>query len=464
MSKASSVTYLNDAAPASQCTYIVIGSPRGGTSMVAGLLRLLGIYMGDEVAEANNEDQAFINLHKGGFETLLALTSKDSTIKTIRDIIQERNKKHETWGWKDPLSSLYVKHIIGDLRNPRFVFVTRDLAAIAQREQLAMASRTTGSPQEFFLRRMQRSLTLYEHAIEDLLAHKFPSAVVSYERALIDPADCSRRLLRFAGLNDADNDDLLNRMATFISPNRNTGSLNYVVPNQSLQATAEESQLKRQAQAEAKRRRFEPLQTWIAEMKEAANKGSVEDVGLAKLAQRAARASGRGEFDEAKAMIGKIFKMLEGVGQQFEDAINPIVMNHSIIDGRLGIKAVPQMLAYASALAGELAVKENRHAVAKLYLDFAVAALEENREDANYALASEMSYLRARYFLAVAMQGVGMRALSRKTLLDLSQDIAANKGRSMTGYADKNVEWVMARIDKRLAGKPEDKGASAARA
>jgi hypothetical protein len=42
-------------------TLVVLGSPRGGTSMLAGLLRELGVHMGDRIDRHNHEDQAFLS-------------------------------------------------------------------------------------------------------------------------------------------------------------------------------------------------------------------------------------------------------------------------------------------------------------------------------------------------------------------------------------------------------------------
>ena len=38
-------------------TFIVLGCPRSGTSMMAGLLRIIGIDMGDNIKEDKHEDK-----------------------------------------------------------------------------------------------------------------------------------------------------------------------------------------------------------------------------------------------------------------------------------------------------------------------------------------------------------------------------------------------------------------------
>ena len=66
-------------------TLVVLGVERGGTSMVAGVLRALGVPMGDR-AGLNHEDPAFL---------------KDDPDK-LRRAIRTRNKQHDMWGFKVP--------------------------------------------------------------------------------------------------------------------------------------------------------------------------------------------------------------------------------------------------------------------------------------------------------------------------------------------------------------------------
>ena len=45
-------------------TICVLGTPRSGTSMIAGLLRIMGVDMGNHVWSGNNEDLEFL-IHNG---------------------------------------------------------------------------------------------------------------------------------------------------------------------------------------------------------------------------------------------------------------------------------------------------------------------------------------------------------------------------------------------------------------
>ena len=67
-------------------TVVVMGPPRSGTSMVSGILRLLGIYMGN-CNTANNEDPRF---------------NKKRGTESIRALIAQNNATYPVWGGKNP--------------------------------------------------------------------------------------------------------------------------------------------------------------------------------------------------------------------------------------------------------------------------------------------------------------------------------------------------------------------------
>ncbi|MPY84115.1 MAG: hypothetical protein GEV00_12520 [Actinophytocola sp.] len=100
--------------PAAQRTYVVFGLERGRTSPVAGVLRALGLYLG-EIDEGNNEDKAF---HGG-------------KLGEMRATIAERNAEHDVWGWKYPTAVNYLPALMKAIRNPFFVVVYRDAVATA---------------------------------------------------------------------------------------------------------------------------------------------------------------------------------------------------------------------------------------------------------------------------------------------------------------------------------------------
>ncbi len=146
-------------------TLVVLGSPRGGTSMLAGLLRELGIHMGDRIDRHNHEDQAFL--------------SED--LEQIRATIAQRNAEHPVWGWKVPDSIRYLPEIESQLRNPHYLAVLRNPLAVAA----SMHRYSTNMPLESGLKRALE----YFHLIEAFIARtRNPVLLVDYEAAVLAPA------------------------------------------------------------------------------------------------------------------------------------------------------------------------------------------------------------------------------------------------------------------------------------
>ena len=93
-----------------QKTFIIIGPPRSGTSMLSGCLKIMGVYMGESNA-LNHEDPRF-NARNNPSE--------------IRRIIEEINLRKEVWGWKDPSTHKYLSDVIERVRNPILIVSCRN--------------------------------------------------------------------------------------------------------------------------------------------------------------------------------------------------------------------------------------------------------------------------------------------------------------------------------------------------
>lgn len=98
--------------PPPKRTYVAFGLERGGTSAVAGVMRALGLYLG-EIEEGNNEDKSFHARPLG----------------QMRATIARRNETHDVWGWKHPPAVSYLPALVRSIRNPYFIIVFRDMVA-----------------------------------------------------------------------------------------------------------------------------------------------------------------------------------------------------------------------------------------------------------------------------------------------------------------------------------------------
>lgn len=162
--KNSGFKVLRPAKPVDEKTLVVLGSPRGGTSMLAGLLRELGFFMGDRVDRYNHEDWAFLT----------------DDVEQIRATIAQRNEEHPVWGWKVPDSIHYLPEIAPDLRNPHYLVVFRN--------PIAVASSMQRYTEDLSLQTALRRALEYFVRIEEFLAQrKAPVLLVSYEAAVADP-------------------------------------------------------------------------------------------------------------------------------------------------------------------------------------------------------------------------------------------------------------------------------------
>ncbi len=162
-------------------TVVVVGVERGGTSMVAGVLRALGLPMGER-AGLNHEDPAFL---------------QDDSEKLTK-AIRKRNRMHAVWGFKAPKAALNLPFFDDALRNPHYVVVYRNSLSVAD----SWRQRGAGEAISVLKR-----IGTYHNAILELAEQtKAPVLFVNYERAVVD--DAAKRAMvheisTFAGL-DAD--------------------------------------------------------------------------------------------------------------------------------------------------------------------------------------------------------------------------------------------------------------------
>jgi hypothetical protein len=186
-------------------TVIVLGSFRGGTSMVAHLLRALGVFMGDTFAACDDE---YENVEDKDFQNLLhrkeLLTKKDlskddfsaTDLHALRALINIRNERHALWGWKYPGTVLWCRHtdLVGYLRNPHFITIFRDPLAILQHQM------DKGRMKPSRIRdRQGKSLDWIGEQIQNLIEFTIscdaPHLLISYERAVVDDRTAKQSLL-----------------------------------------------------------------------------------------------------------------------------------------------------------------------------------------------------------------------------------------------------------------------------
>jgi len=161
-------------------TIAVVGLPRSGTSMIASLLKELGVFMGDSIDDTVFEDTEIARL----------IESKDLT--NLTTLARLRDAKYDVWGWKRPNAFHHLPELANVFRGMRVIVLFRDLLAIAKRNNLSMHSDVISS------------LPLYAREygilISILAKMKCPLLLVSYEKFLQFPESSIYELSQFVGL------------------------------------------------------------------------------------------------------------------------------------------------------------------------------------------------------------------------------------------------------------------------
>ncbi|MEJ8575006.1 hypothetical protein [Microbaculum marinum] len=166
-------------APGAPRTAVVLGIARGGTSMVAGTLRGLGVNMGDDLG-FNHEDarvQQIVNRQE---------------FDTFAGIAKARDAEHGLWGFKFPEASTVMDRFHPSLRNPHYLFVLRHPLARGQ----SAVKRTGGDLGASVV----DALKSYEGIFAFLDGIDAPVLLVNYEQATEDREIAAAEIAAFLGI------------------------------------------------------------------------------------------------------------------------------------------------------------------------------------------------------------------------------------------------------------------------
>ena len=172
---------LRPSIPSKKKTIIVLGAPRGGTSMAAASLRKLGVMMGEKLGH-QHEDPSF---------------RRDVPIEDMIATIERRNREHDVWGWKLPNSIYYVEELLPHLRNPHFVAMFRNPFSISR----SSAQRD----KRIYDAHLLEVAANHTKKVVDLISRlTSPTALASFESALNQPEQFVRGLAVFIGMSEDD--------------------------------------------------------------------------------------------------------------------------------------------------------------------------------------------------------------------------------------------------------------------
>jgi hypothetical protein len=178
-------------------TVAVFGPGRGGTSVIAGCLRALGVCMG--IAP---------HAYKHEWSPIVRQAGSKIDLPRTHQNIRQMNASYPCWGWKFPSDVFHIGEIIALLRNPGFIVVTRDLTEIA----LSSLARQD----------VPFEISLYQAAIiSQYIANRirfwpWPLLVVPFAEALREPETLVEILCSFLQISPGESER--KQAASFVQP------------------------------------------------------------------------------------------------------------------------------------------------------------------------------------------------------------------------------------------------------
>ena len=177
------------------CT-VVLGGARSGTSLIAGTLHHLGVYMGDKATPPVFED-----VHLSG-----ALESRN--LDLVRQTVHNYSEAYGSWGFKRPSAIDYFKLLESELPERRYIVVFRDILATANRNRLSVGLD--------IVKGLNRALDDNRTLVRHLQSTSCAWMLCSYDKILRRPEEFVKTVIGYANLQPGDNQ--VKKALEFIRP------------------------------------------------------------------------------------------------------------------------------------------------------------------------------------------------------------------------------------------------------
>lgn len=200
------------------CTVVVLGIARTGTTMVANVLQNLGVDMGRKGGVVFEDMDVFKKLEN------------DELIE-FEQLVEHKNQEFEKWGWKRPRSIDYISKFESKIRNPHYIIPFRDLMAVAKRNSMAV--------EVDVVKNLVSTYRLgYSKVIKFIETNKKPLLLCSYEKAITLKENFVKEIADFVGVKDEDKiknavDAIEANMGKYITNNSKIVKNNLLNPNNS---------------------------------------------------------------------------------------------------------------------------------------------------------------------------------------------------------------------------------------
>jgi len=209
---------------------VVLGMHRSGTSLVAGALHKMGIYMGSRFREPDStspygywEDLDWRDLNKsiinaaGG--TWYEPPDPDSLADRVlahRDEIQSlvahREAIHNLWGMKDPRTSLLISHLHPLLPSPRYIVVRRNMYDVID----SLSRRAYRRGYRKSLRHWRGLHDVYISRIHGFIKQTHPDAITVDFRDFVHPHKSIQAIQTLAQWAGVDSEHAIDAATAFV--------------------------------------------------------------------------------------------------------------------------------------------------------------------------------------------------------------------------------------------------------
>ena len=181
-------------------TIAIITFAHCGTTMLAGVLEILGVPMVGE------------NYHRMKWEDHDIIAAlKDENEEQFAALVAERNAQHSTWGFKYPGAWKFMPLLKTYLRNPVYLGIFKDPISVTRRR--------FGKSEDRFLRKVRNTIRQYKNAIDGIYACGIPIHFFSYQKAIASPYKFVLELIEVAGLDIDEDDERIGKAVKYIQPN-----------------------------------------------------------------------------------------------------------------------------------------------------------------------------------------------------------------------------------------------------
>jgi hypothetical protein len=167
---------------------LVLGSARGGTSMVAGVLAKLGIFLGEDAVSPVYESQELSGHLLGRSD------------RKAKSVVTELNANHAVWAWKRPASVYHLSRTMKRMQPNRVIMIFRDPMATASRRSMSVGDLQV-SDFGGISEHLQMILNEYNEMLALASGLEVPVAMVSYDTALRNPELFVEQLATFLGVS-----------------------------------------------------------------------------------------------------------------------------------------------------------------------------------------------------------------------------------------------------------------------